>query len=483
MYFRTYDNTINFEIMVRIAKAFHGDSFEEQVARIPLEMRPRKAHSSRCCIYRDRAIIRYRCMAMLGYAIEDETDELTSLSQYAKGALERDSIQGSMLTFIDEACNGCVRTHYEATSACRGCLAEACVQHCPKDAVRIVDGKSRIDPDKCVQCGKCMNVCPYHAIVQIPIPCEESCPTGAISKDECGKQVIDYDRCIFCGKCMAACPFAAVLEKSQMIDVLRRIREGRKVVAIVAPAIAGQVQAPMSRLATALRQLGFADVAEVASGADTTARLEADEFVERMEHGAAFMTSSCCPAYTQLVDKHLPELAPFVSDTRTPMHYTAAMVKDHDPDMVTVFIGPCVAKRNEGKHDELVDHVLTFQEMVAMLTAAGISVDACEDGRFMFPAMREGRSFPVSGGVTAGVQAHIGTRAEVRPLSVDGLNKKTFRQLKTWAKKGCEGNFVEVMGCQGGCVAGPAIVMQPQKAARRCNEFAANSPGFADDAS
>jgi iron only hydrogenase large subunit-like protein len=268
-----------------------------------------------------------------------------------------------------------------------------------------------------------------------------------------------------------------------MIDVLRRIREGRKVVAIVAPAIAGQVQAPMSRLATALRQLGFADVAEVASGADTTARLEADEFVERMEHGAAFMTSSCCPAYTQLVDKHLPELAPFVSDTRTPMHYTAAMVKDHDPDMVTVFIGPCVAKRNEGKHDELVDHVLTFQEMVAMLTAAGISVDACEDGRFMFPAMREGRSFPVSGGVTAGVQAHIGTRAEVRPLSVDGLNKKTFRQLKTWAKKGCEGNFVEVMGCQGGCVAGPAIVMQPQKAARRCNEFAANSPGFADDAS
>ncbi len=480
MYFRTYDNTINFEIMVRIAKAFHGDSFEEDVRRIPIVMRPRKARKTRCCIYRDRAIIRYRCMAVLGYAIEDEHDELVSLGTYARGALERREVNGNMLTFIDEACNGCVRTHYEATNACRGCLAEACVQHCPKDAVSIVAGKSTIDPAKCIQCGKCMKACPYHAIVQIPIPCEESCPTGAISKDSYGKQVIDYERCIFCGKCMAACPFAAVLEKSQIIDVLRRLREDRPVVALVAPAIAGQMKGRIGQVAAALHRLGFSSVAEVASGADTTAALEADEFVERMSHGARFMTSSCCPAYTHLVAKHLPELESYVSDTHTPMHYTAAMVKEHLPEALTVFIGPCVAKRNEGQRDELVNYVLTFQEVFAMLAAADVDPAACDDEEFLFPALREGRSFPVSGGVTAGVKAHIRDRVEVRPVCVDGLNKKSFKQLRAWAQHGCDGNFVEVMGCEGGCVAGPAVVVQPQKATRRCVEFAASSNGVVD---
>ena len=181
---------------------------------------------------------------MLGFSIEDEINELQPLSDYASEALERDGVSGNMLTFIDEACNGCVRSQYEATSACRGCLVEACVQHCPKDAVRIEGGKSRIDPDKCIKCGKCMDACPYHAIVYIPIPCEESCPTGAISKDDTGKQVIDYKKCIFCGKCMASCPFTAVLEKSQMLDVLKRLSYGSKLVAMLAPSIAGEFNEP-----------------------------------------------------------------------------------------------------------------------------------------------------------------------------------------------------------------------------------------------
>jgi len=106
MYFKNYDNTIHFEIMVRIAKAFHSDDFEAAVDRIPQEMRPRSPKSSRCCIYRDRAIIKYRCMATLGFAIENEENELKPLSAYAREALERDSVRGNMITFIDEACNG-----------------------------------------------------------------------------------------------------------------------------------------------------------------------------------------------------------------------------------------------------------------------------------------------------------------------------------------------------------------------------------------
>ncbi len=477
MYCKNYDTTIHFEIMVRLAKAFYSDDFESAVDRIPQEMRPRTQKSSRCCIYRDRAIIKYRCMATLGFAIEAEENELKPLSAYAREALGRDRLRGNMITFIDEACNGCVRTHYEATSACRGCLAEACVQHCPKDAVRVENGRSVIDPDLCIKCGKCMDACPYHAIVYIPIPCEESCPTGAISKDACGKQAIDYEKCIFCGKCMAACPFTAVLERSQMVDVLSGLKTKRQMVAMIAPAIAGEFNGTMLQLAAALRSLGFTDVVEVAAGADITARSEADEFIERMEHGAPFMTTSCCPAYTELVSKHIPELAPYVSDTRTPMHYTAQMVKERDETACTVFVGPCVAKRREGTNDELVDYVVTFQEIEAMFQARGIVISECEEGSFGMVGGREGRSFPVSGGVTAGIKSMINARAEIlRPTIVDGLNRKTLKELKNFAKKGAPGNFVEVMGCEGGCVAGPATIVPARKATKRCTEYALSSP-------
>lgn len=480
MYAKTYDNTIHFGIIVRIARAFFSDDFYGNLDRIPLEMRPRHQRSSRCCIYRDRAIIKYRCMAMLGFSIEQEQDELRPLSSYAQEAMERSEITGNMLTFVDEACNGCVRSQYLATDACRGCLAEACVQHCPKNAVSIIHGKSHIDPEKCIKCGKCMDACPYHAIVYIPIPCEEACPAGAMSKDEHGKQVIDYSKCIFCGKCMDACPFTAVLERSQMLDVLKQLKEGKKLVAMVAPAIAGEFSGTMNQLATAIKELGFHDVVEVAAGADITAKLEADEFVERMEHGAPFMTSSCCPAYTELVRKKIPELQEFVSDTHTPMHYTAEAVKTSDSETVTVFVGPCVAKRREGVLDEFVDHVVTFQELDAMLEAKNILIHECEEGEFGLTGFREGRSFPTTGGVAEGVTSMVAGRHEVNPILVDGLTAKSLRELKRYATKGAPGNFIEVMGCQGGCVAGPATVVRAKKATRLCKDYAKSSASILD---
>ncbi|CAG37108.1 4Fe-4S dicluster domain-containing protein [Desulfotalea psychrophila] len=482
MYFKSYHSTINHEVLNLITKAFFSDDFAGNVNAIPIQMRPRdQKASSRCCIWRERAIIRYRCMAFLGFAIEQDDDELKSLAEYAEMALKRDSVTSTTLTFIDEACNACVRTHYEVTNACQGCLAQACIQSCPKDAITMVQGKSHIDSNLCINCGKCLKVCPYHAIVQIPIPCEVACPIGAISKDVSGRQVIDYDLCIFCGKCMAQCPFAAVLEKSQMLDVLKAMRSGEKLVAMVAPAIAGEFDASMAKLVTALKKIGFAQAAEVSSGADITAHKEAEEFVERMEEGAPFMTTSCCPAYTMLVRKHLTDLGEFVSDTRTPMHYTAAKVKAVDSNYKTVFIGPCVAKRKEGARDEGVDYVLTFQELGSLFAALEIDFEQCEDGEYMFPAMREGRSFPVTGGVTAGITAMIGDRTEVKPISINGLDKMSMRELKRYSqKREAPGNFIEVMGCEGGCVAGPANLISLKKATKKCQDFAKNSPSILD---
>ena len=93
-----------------------------------------------------------------------------------------------------------------------------------------------------------------------------------------------------------------------------------------APAIAGQFPGTIFQLKSAMKKAGFFDVLEVAQGADITTKKESAEFVERMEHGAPFMTTSCCAGYNNFIAKHLPEIKPFVSDTKTPMYYTAEIV-------------------------------------------------------------------------------------------------------------------------------------------------------------
>ena len=195
-------NRIKRTLMVRLAKLCFENKLVDKVNRIPVELRPKGGPHSRCCIHKERAVIKYRLMAMLGFAIEDEVDELIPLSEYAARALNREKIEDTELTVVDEACSSCVLTNYFVTNACRGCFARPCAVNCPKKCISFVDGQAKIDPAKCINCGKCAGVCPYHAIVYVPIPCEEECPVGAITKDENNKEVIDPDKCILCGKCI-----------------------------------------------------------------------------------------------------------------------------------------------------------------------------------------------------------------------------------------------------------------------------------------
>lgn len=108
-------------------------------------------------------------------------------------------------------------------------------------------GKAVINHDLCISCGICHSNCPYHAIVYMPVPCEEACPVKAITKDERGVEHIDESKCIYCGKCINSCPFGAIFEVSQVFDVLQRLREEEKMVAVVAPAILGQYNAPTEK--------------------------------------------------------------------------------------------------------------------------------------------------------------------------------------------------------------------------------------------
>lgn len=464
-------NLMRTKILIKIAESYLQDKFES-VDRIPIDLRPKEQQPSRCCVYKDRAVLKYRCMAGLGHCPEEEKDELKSLKEYGLEALERQKAAKNRLSVIDIACSACVKSQYVVTEVCRGCFAQPCRLNCPKDAITIVKNKAYIDPDKCVNCGKCHDVCPYHSIVKIPVPCEEACPVDAIKKDEFGKEHIDYEKCISCGQCLASCPFGAVVERSQMVDVLREVKEtDKKVVAMLAPAVVGQFPGSINNLVSALKKVGFADVVEVAIGADITTQKEAAEFIERMEEGAKFMTTSCCPAYYRAAQVHIPEIKPYVSHTKTPMYYTAELVKQEDPNCIAVFVGPCLAKRAEAEYDPSVDYVLTFEEVGAILVASGVSVDECEPEEFAKVSKAQGRQFPISGGVAGAVASLIGDKADIRPEKIDGLTKDNIKILKRYATKGGENNMLEVMCCEGGCVSGPGCIAIAKKAARSVEAY------------
>ena len=465
------------EILIKTIKAFLSDDFPENTRLIPFDMRPKGSEVPyRCCIYKEREILRNRIIATLGFPMEG-ADERVLLSDYAKEAQKREKPDEHTLTVLESACKGCVPNRIFVTDLCQGCVARPCLENCKFGAITIVNGKSQIDSSKCKNCTKCMQVCPYHAIVKIIVPCENACPVDAISKDEQGHARIDFDKCITCGKCVASCPFGAIHEKSQIIDILTKIKQGKKVVAMMAPSVAGQLPCNIYQLKTGLLKCGFYDVFEVAQGADITATNEAKEFFERTEKGDKFMTTSCCAGYNNLVDKHLNEIKPFRSDTKTPLYYTAEIVKQKYPDAISVFVSPCVAKKSEALKNENIDYVMNYEELGALFVANKIEVSELEETKFEIEASKEGRNFGILGGVAKSVEAASQNKVEIKPHIINGINKETIKELKGYAKKGeCEnGNLIEVMCCEGGCVGGNDCINTVRTATKSINEFTKDS--------
>ncbi len=454
------------QLVRKVVRLFNEGRLVEGIDRIPLEMSPREIPAQRrCCIYKERAVVRYKLMPILGLGIDEELDELTPLSEFAQIAMERKETSKKVLTVVDEACTSCVKVSYIVTNICRGCVASPCIMNCPKNAIRFnASGNAEIKSDKCVNCGLCKEACPYHAIVYVPVPCEEVCPVNAISKNEQGIEYIDESKCIYCGRCQNACPFGSIFEISNLVDVLKNIQQGQETVALVAPALFGQYDVHPAKVMKAIEKLGFSKVVEVARGAEITTRNEAQELVHRLGEGAPFMTTSCCPSYVELTQKHIEGLQPYVSETRSPMHYAAEMVKKENPEAKTVFVGPCIAKRKEGIDNELVDFVLSFSELDTMLEAMEINPADCED-LILDKIDREARGFALSGGVIAAVNAQ-NLKIDVKTLSVDGLNKKSINLLKAFSKGKAPAQFIEVMACEGGCIAGPVSHLNLQKGKR-----------------
>ena len=454
------------QIIVKIAQSFIKDRFKNADA-IPSEIMPDGSFFYHASIDIDREIIKNIAMAVMGFSPADEEGKNKSLNEYGQEALKREKLVPSKLSVINVACQACMKQQHVVTNYCRGCVARPCQVNCPKGAISFTpENRAHINPDLCINCGICFNSCPYNAIIKVPVPCEDSCPVGAITKDEFGKEHIDAEKCISCGKCLRSCPFGAIVEPYQMIDVLKAIKdEGKKVAAMLAPAVVGQFGGTINNLIGAMKKLGFADVFEVAVGADITTEKEAAEFIERMEKGEKFMTTSCCPAYFRAAKTAIPEIAHYVSDTHTPMYYAAEQIKKEHPEYTTVFVGPCYAKRVEAESDPFVDYVITFEELGAMFEADEIDVATSPAEEFSEISCYQGRQFPVTGGVAGAVKSLVEGKAEIRPEMVDGLTKESLKLLKRYALKGCDNNMIEVMCCEGGCVAGPGCLAMPKKAA------------------
>ena len=363
---------VRHKLLAELVKLWKNNELIEKIDRLPIELTPKNSKAAgRCCIHKERAVWKYKCLPLMGMDMSDEHDEVDPLSTYAKRLLSRENhTKENILCVIDEACSSCVQINYEITNLCRGCVARSCYMNCPKDAIRFQkNGQAKIDHDACISCGICHKSCPYHAIVYIPVPCEETCPVKAISKDENGIEHIDESKCIYCGKCINACPFGAIFEISQSFDVLESIRKGEKVVAIVAPSILGQFKTTIEKVYGAFREMGFTDVLEVAQGAMDTTSNEAHELLEKLEEGQSFMTTSCCPSYIELVDKHIPNMKPYVSTTGTPMYYSARIAQEQYPDSNEVFIRSSVGNRKEWRKDDCGDQRQTVNIDGAILGA------------------------------------------------------------------------------------------------------------------
>lgn len=243
-------------------------------------------------------------------------------------------------------------------------------------------------------------------------PCQRACKVGAITTNrETKAAAIDNDKCISCGACVYSCPWGAIMDKSYILDIIEMIKQakenGTKLYAIVAPSIASQFSyAKLGQVVSAIKELGFTDVREVALGADMVALKEGAELVEKGK-----LTSSCCPAFVSYIEKSFPDLLPYVSHNLSPMGELGRYLKEKDPNCKVVFIGPCTAKKAEIKKDKVkpyIDSVMTFEELQALIDAKEINVTALEEDE-LNDASFYGRIFAHSGGLTGLWANHLKT--------------------------------------------------------------------------
>ncbi len=447
--FDTKVQYLKYKVLREVARhAWNGDLLETAVG-IPKDIVPGKVPTMRCCVYMERAILEER----------------------VKLAMGGDRKNPNVIEVIDIACDDCPAGGYQVSDACRGCLAHRCQDVCPRDAITLDERqKAHIDKTKCVNCGKCAQVCPYFAILDRKRPCENSCKIKAISMNEDGSAKIDNKKCISCGACVYQCPWGAISDKSYILDAIDMLKNSDdnkkyKVYAVVAPSISSQfTYARLGQVITGIKKLGFYHVVEAALGADMVAYSECAELAEK-----GFLTSSCCPAFVSYIRKDFPDMAGNISHNLSPMATIAKYMKEADPACKIIFIGPCTAKKAECQLPEVkkyLDTALTFEELQALFDSRDFELDTFEED-VLDNASYFGRIFARSGGLTDAVAEGLKERGlegkfDYRPVRCSGIEECRMALLK--ASKGRpDGNFIEGMACIDGCINGAGCLTHGRK--------------------
>lgn len=432
---------IKHELLYEVAKLAFEGTLEEKKEELPFKMIPGPKANFRCCIYKEREVLRQRI-------------------RLAEAKCPGTTHSNNIVQVISSACEECPISRYVVTDNCQKCMAKKCQQACNFGAVTIGRDRAYIDPSKCKECGMCAKSCPYNAIAELMRPCKRSCPVDAITMDENGLCVIDEKKCIECGQCIHSCPFGAISSKSFIVDIINEMRAGKRVVAMLAPAAEGQFgeKITMESWRVALKEVGFDDLYEVGLGGDLTAAFEAEELSQVLKEGGK-LTTSCCPAFVNMIRQHFPEAESYVSTTVSPMCALSRLIKAETPGTVTVFIGPCVAKKSEAAEAGIegnADYVLTFGEIRAMMKAKKVELKPMPNT--LQRASVFGKRFGNGGGVANAVlqcMKESGDETEVEVMKCDGAAecKKALMLLKLGR---LSADFIEGMVCQGGCVGGPS---------------------------
>ena len=281
---------IKHAVLEEVARLAFAGELEERKDEIPFKLIPGPTAQFRCCIYKEREIIRQRVRLAEGKAPGPKDD-------------------GNVIQVISSACEDCPISSYTVTENCQNCLGKACINACKFGAIEPGRHRTHIDASKCKECGKCAEACPYNAIAHLKRPCKFSCPVDAIYYDENGISVIDEEKCIRCGRCVHSCPFGAIGSKTWIVDVIKALKSGKPVYAMAAPATEGQFGAEitMASWKKAMKEVGFTDFIEVGLGGDLTAKSEAEEWKEAYQEGKKKVTS-CCPGFVNMVRRHFRNL-------------------------------------------------------------------------------------------------------------------------------------------------------------------------------
>lgn len=314
--------------------------------------------------------------------------------------------------------------------------------------------------------------------------CQKACPFDAIDVFVDKNAVIINDKCTDCGNCIAACDIGNLIDKIEFLPLAECLNNKEDVYAIIAPAYIGQFGKDVTpgKLRKALKAIGFKDMIEVALFADILTLKEAVEFNKHVHRQKDFIiTSCCCPMWVAMIKKLYSNLVPYIAPSVSPMVACGRTIKKLYKNVKVVFIGPCVAKKAEAKEKDIsdaVDFVLTFRELEEVFNILNIKPeDFCEDeGEH---ASRAGRIYAYTGGVSKAVYDTVNKLFPYRNIKVKAIQGNGVKECKEMLKKILNGeidaNFLEGMGCMGGCVGGPKAILNKDEGKENVEKYGSST--------